>query len=261
MIDDTRGARCEVTPSQLASSIEEIGKHTIDRFHVKGWARSLRFLTFDDEQLDSYGGSKERKELCARCDLRVPIPATAHKCSSHGRFGRDSTKERPQALHACEHVARVTCSLCQNIPLFPNRTKARRFRIRRIFPKIGGVAANFTNVHDLPRYHESACNHFVALSYCWAGQPGPANQTPDDMNGEPYKVVEEDGLVRDARASRPTIDRTVAFAAQNGYRLIWIDQASFAYLHIAFHPVLQNYRNAFSKTTNSRRQSQSRPWT
>jgi len=37
-------------------------------------------------------------------------------------------------------------------------------------------------------------------------------------------VVEEDGSVREMRASKHTIDRAVAFAAQNGYRMIWIDQ-------------------------------------
>jgi hypothetical protein len=40
------------------------------------------------------------------------------------------------------------------------------------------------------------------------------------MNSEPYKVIEEDGLVRDARTFRLIINRTMAFTAQNGYRLI-----------------------------------------
>ncbi|KZL86141.1 hypothetical protein CI238_09115, partial [Colletotrichum incanum] len=48
--------------------------------------------------------------------------------------------------------------------------------------------------------------------------------TSDNPNDEPYEVVEEDGTVRKVRASRNTIDRVVAFARENGFRMIWIDQ-------------------------------------
>ncbi|RDW71004.1 hypothetical protein BP6252_07567 [Coleophoma cylindrospora] len=45
-----------------------------------------------------------------------------------------------------------------------------------------------------------------------------------DPSVELYDVIEEDGSTRKVRAPKDVIDRAVDFAAQNGYRMIWIDQ-------------------------------------
>jgi hypothetical protein len=103
----------------------------------------------------------------------------------------------------CVHVCELTCDYCKHIPLFPNQGAITTFKIRRIDPKAW-----------------TRCRHFVAISYCWAAQTAGTEENPK----VPYKVVEEDGSVRDMRASSSTIDRVVEFARQNGFRMIWIDQ-------------------------------------
>lgn len=103
----------------------------------------------------------------------------------------------------CVHVRENWCQACGRIPQFPNQGTVTRFRIRR--------------VHAAGSIDHRWCTHFVAVSYCWSSESG-------DNGSEPYKVVEEDGSVRDIRAQNSTIDRVVAFARENGFRMIWIDQ-------------------------------------
>ena len=78
-------------------------------------------------------------------------------------------------------------------------------------------------------HNEFPCDHFVAVSYCYSAQPGFGDDGDNDVQGEDhlYSIVEEDGSTRQARAPRAVIDRAVAFAAQNGYRMVWIDQVKF----------------------------------
>ncbi|KAK2603282.1 hypothetical protein N8I77_009750 [Diaporthe amygdali] len=130
-------------------------------------------------------------------------------CAGH-RVSEDAAKKREGELlkysDPCVHVNENSCHFCQHIPLFPNRGKLTRFRIRRVFP---------------PNFKGSAhCDHFVAVSYCWSSE--------NNTESEPYKVVEEDGTVRNVRAQNSTIDRVVAYARENGFRMIWIDQIHWA---------------------------------
>jgi hypothetical protein len=104
----------------------------------------------------------------------------------------------------CIHVNARSCEDCASVPLFPNRGKARKFRVVRL------------NNPDSGRSAFSRCGHFVAVSYCW----------PRQQKVGRYIVREENGRSRPSRAPDEVLDRAVAFAAQNGIRLIWIDQVS-----------------------------------
>jgi len=236
MIDDTReDPACSITGAQLSASIEEISKHTTSRVLAKAWARRLRFLTFDDgPEVATVGANADgRKLLCGRCESGYRIPP-GHYCDSHrprkqvlkglGRGGAEITATEETATasikpNACQHIAQLTCHYCEHIPLFPSRKKATRFRIRRVVQKDADMGMD--TFHP-PSYQEFPCGHFVAASYCWSSQAPSTGGS--DIESEPYIVVEEDGTVREIRATKSTIDRAVSFAAQNGYRMIWIDQ-------------------------------------
>ncbi|KAK0619669.1 heterokaryon incompatibility protein-domain-containing protein [Immersiella caudata] len=225
MIDDTReDPVCRVTPAQLASSIDKISKHTTSRHLAQSWARRLRFLTFDDDAASEIVPtvSHEKRLLCGGCESGQRIPP-GHHCYSHEQSLRTANLESETiaaTANACRHITHLACSYCRTIPLFPTRKKATRFRIRRVVQKDADMGMG---TFDPKSYREFPCGHFVAVSYCWSSQP-PASDSDGDVDAGPYMVVEEDGSVREARASKHTIDRAVAFAAQNGYRMIWIDQ-------------------------------------
>ncbi|KAF1845410.1 uncharacterized protein K460DRAFT_108754 [Cucurbitaria berberidis CBS 394.84] len=228
MIDDTRGEPCTVTVAQISPWIDNIAKHRITQLHTRGWARRLRFLTFDGPGFSSQDGPAQ----CARCELGVQIPRNSHFCNSHRRVNRSNVEKAANDLQACNHIAKVTCSYCKDLPLFPNQEKATRFRIRRVISREQSHRHDFDDGY-IPKepghgrstgdHDEWPCGHFVAVSYCWAA-PSTPSKGMDTKTEVPYRITEEDGSVRDARASKQTIHRAVNFAAQNGYRMIWIDQ-------------------------------------
>ncbi|KAI8677386.1 HET domain-containing protein [Fusarium sp. Ph1] len=221
MLDDTR----ELLPDEILDQAENatwyklrenvatiIGQR-MTRVHTSSWADSLRFLTFDDGHDHEPQEANQNTPLfgqCQPCQERLPLPA-GHVCEKHLSLTPTARIENREAeLHKyadpCVHVREHSCNTCQHIPLFPNEGKATKFRIRRV-NKVG------SNEH-------SRCDHFVAVSYCWSA----ATANRSDNEEGPYKVVEEDGSVRDMRAAKSTIDRVVTFARENGFRLIWIDQ-------------------------------------
>ena len=100
------------------------------------------------------------------------------------------------------------------IPLYPNRGRVTKFRIRRLKPK--GTKQSELGI----------CTHFVAVPYCWP-TPSAQNSGETKRDGEQYQVLEEDmKTVRSIRAPKDTIDRAVSFATQNGFQMIWIDQVT-----------------------------------
>lgn len=229
MIDDTRqlqhgglGPTMPRAALRLSDHVEQILEHPIARLHARQWARSLRFLTFDDaEDVATEGNgslvkvagpgqdpesSRPLRGQCQPCERREPLPS-GHRCSQH-KFRDELAKKREEELikysDPCVHVRDHSCDSCQHIPLFPNKGKVTRFRIRRVYPPdVKGTAS---------------CDHFVAVSYCWSSE--------NNTGSKPYQVVEEDGTVRDVRAQNGTLDRVVAYARENGFRMIWIDQVS-----------------------------------
>ncbi|KAL8356164.1 hypothetical protein RB601_001462 [Gaeumannomyces tritici] len=209
---------------RVSDHINEILKHPVARIESQRWLSSLRFLTFDDANEDEPHGSNtelaaqtgnqhqdtaEPRGQCLPCEQRLP-PPPGHSCAQHMfRFGLNDGLRRERELELykfsdpCVHVRENWCQACARIPPFPNQGTVTRFRIRR--------------VHAAGSVDHHWCTHFVAVSYCWSSESG-------DNGSGPYKVVEEDGSVRDIRAQNSTIDRVVAFARENGFRMIWIDQ-------------------------------------
>ena len=215
MRDDTRGDEASFAGFQFSTSIDEILQHRFQRPAAARWARNLRFLTYagDESDIDAqmsedFDSSKEQRlGQCTRCELRVPPPA-GHICATHANPRPPDIKEYERKTRDCSnpciHVENACCRECMQIPLFPNRCRATRFRIRRLKPRMRN------------------CTHYLAVSYCWssAQRSGESN-----AGSEKYQVLEEDErTVRPIRAPIDVIDRAVSFAAQNGIRMIWIDQ-------------------------------------
>ncbi|KAF4991859.1 hypothetical protein FDECE_13886 [Fusarium decemcellulare] len=224
MIDDTRHLLQDESQSQippklhqsLQQNVPEILSHRVVRSHATSWADNLRFLTFDDsdETSDATTALTTASDVktpihgqCQPCQARLPVPS-GHFCGRH-IFNRSNVKDREAELHKydnpCVHVREHTCEDCQHIPLFPNEGKVTKFRIRRVSRRTNDQASN--------------CDHFIAVSYCWSDDTNRGN-----ANDPPYKVIEEDGSIRDMRVAKNTTDRIVAFARENGFRMIWIDQ-------------------------------------
>lgn len=269
MIDDTRGIASASngetnTHSRpcLATNVKEILKSGVPRVQTARWANSLRFLTFDDgdDSKASMGASPITEHessqpialmgQCRPCEERLPLPS-GHACSIKSTWSfaqgiKDREAELAKYDNPCMHVLERSCEKCHSIPLFPNHEPVTRFRVRRL------------NILD---GENNNCVHFVAVSYCWSS---------DDRTqlGEPYKVTDEDGNVRGARAPNATIDRAVAFARENGFRMIWIDQVSFGgrspLLNLLVYCPLTSVRNARSVSIRpilSRRRLLFKPWT
>ena len=137
-------------------------------------------------------------------------------CATHAQLRkREISEYEEQATEyddPCIHVRDAACEECMHLPLFPNSGKATKVRIRRLKPK--GIQQSKLGM----------CAHFVAVSYCWSSSNAEKLDV-SDVDGEQYEVIEEDmKTVRATRAPKDTIDRAVSFAAQNGFRMIWIDQ-------------------------------------
>ena len=221
MRDDTRADE-QSGGFEFSTNIDGILQHRIQRTSAVQWARNLRFLTFAGDEkypdIQSPERSSSTKGLhlgqCTRCELRVPPPA-GHICATHAHVKKDIKAYEKRAKdysNPCIHVEDVSCEECMHIPLFPNHGKATKFRIRRLKPK-GSKQSEL-----------GACTHYVAVSYCWSNS---GTQKPGEPNtdGEVYQVIEEDAeTVRPIRTPKDVIDRAVSFAAQNGFRMIWIDQ-------------------------------------
>ena len=219
MIDDTKFLEKGINTSRtnLFTGNDEILKYQVVRAHAEHWSHDLRFLTFDDPELSrddiDPAQSKDIEEDVEEIRSSHPITGQCQRCeprhSGHAFESDFSVKSKDkEQVENCVHVAKLACSFCEQIPLFPNQGCITNFRIRRIDPKAWAV-----------------CRHFVAVSYCWTAQDSGVDGHPE----APYKVIEEDGSIRDTRASNSTINRVVDFARQNGYRMIWIDQVIFCH--------------------------------
>lgn len=223
LVDDTQELiqHDKKDQASLLTNVDQILRHRIIRDHAKKWADSLRFLTFDDSEEDvqsstvTTGTSQETlpaiEGQCQPCQARLPIPS-GHLCSQHqlpSHLVENYEARLREYANPCVHVQQHSCKDCQNIPLFPNKGKVTKFRIRRVYEPSSETLRN--------------CDHFVAVSYCWSSEDKGSNP-----NEEPYKIVEEDGkTVRSMRASNSGIDRAVNFARENGFRMIWLDKVPF----------------------------------
>lgn len=108
-----------------------------------------------------------------------------------------------------------SCGDCEKVPLFPNEGEATKFQVFQL-ENAENTEAKFSN-----------CDHFVAVSYCWPPLQYDTEGNAIQHKGR-YSVKDLDGRVRPNRAPEDVITRAVEFAAQNGIRLIWIDQVSRA---------------------------------
>lgn len=224
MIDDTRGNEASSGSFGFSSKIDEILQHQMYRTKAAQWARNLRFLTFAGDESSTDPKTQERfeplpglhRDQCSRCELSVRPPAE-HKYATHTRteFSKNAyEKQVNEHNNPCVHVESRSCEECRHIPLFPSHGKTTKFRIRRLKPKD-------TRLSEL-----GMCSHFVAVSYCWSSLSSRNSGEPN-ASSEQYQVLEEDMKTkRPIRAPKDTIDRAVSFAAQNGFRMIWIDQVT-----------------------------------
>ena len=213
MRDDTRGDEASLAGFQFSTSIDEILQHRFKRPSAARWARELRFLTYAGNENDidvrmpeaSDSSKEQRFGQCTRCERQV-WPVAGHICAAHATPNQPDIKAYEKSArdysNPCIHVENASCEECRQMPLFPNSARATKFRIRRL--------------------KQRNCTHYIAVSYCWssAQRSGEAN-----AGSEKYQVLEEDSrTVRLIRAPMDVIDRAVTFAAENGIRMIWIDQ-------------------------------------
>lgn len=130
----------------LSENVAAILANPVTRSHVSKWVSNLRFLTFDDDDGDSFHANRATVSStvedisivgqCQPCAKRTPIPS-GHICSTHMGYNKENLKSREmkyqQYNNPCIHIIGHSCSDCQHIPLFPNEGKITRFRIRRVY--------------------------------------------------------------------------------------------------------------------------------
>ena len=227
MIDDTlgpgQGGLDQATSplrTVLSASIADILKAPVVREHATRWAEDLSFLTFDDGIDTAVADAAPPGETrifgrCQICESGEDI-LPGHHCDDHAGdkdkvFKKEHTEQEmwdsQEPDNSCAHVRARSCLNCCHIPLFPNGEEVTEFRVRRL---------NYNN--NVYR----RCDHYVAVSYCWSSEQRTQDETP-------YQVTEENGAIRGARAPNSVLRRAVAFARENGLRLIWIDQVRIVY--------------------------------
>ena len=188
MRDDTEGDEARSGGFEFSPNINGILEHQSHRTSTVRWARNLSFLTFDGDE--SYAdaktseGSDSPKQLdqgqCTRCELRVP-PPVGHICATHRNHLKKHDTSAYEKLakdynDPCIHVKHASCVECMQIPLFPNRGRATKFRIRRLKSK-------GTKQSEL-----GFCTHFAAVPYCWPSSSAQrSGETKRD--GEQYQVL------------------------------------------------------------------------
>ncbi|KAI0403812.1 hypothetical protein F4802DRAFT_279348 [Xylaria palmicola] len=164
---------------------------------------SLPYNPYDIQDMERYAIELSLQETTSQEDDPLPDPPT------------------PGSLE--EEVA--NCPRCGSYPRFSKTKRTRRFRLVNPWKYFPGVEKHM-------------CNHFLAVSYCWASQQNSARTcriqdctTSTSPQPEPGMDSGEDrGSVFLSSASGrvpgdDVIDRAVQFAAHEGLRCIWIDQA------------------------------------
>lgn len=159
-------------------------------------------------QSNIYRGMRNHCSRCSGGDYDVCDTCVA---SSKHCLDAEHDLEKIQVFKFgdCVHINARSCDDCKDYPIFPHQ----------------GEVANFRIVQPGEGQRFSSCDHFIAVSYCW---PTPLYDSEGNMihHEGRYSVKDAHGNVRKNRAPEDVITRAVKFAAQNGIRLIWIDQVS-----------------------------------
>ncbi|KAJ3539690.1 hypothetical protein NM208_g5387 [Fusarium decemcellulare] len=172
----------------LQQNVPEILRKRVARSHATSWADNLRFLTFDDS--DETSGAATA--LTTASDVRAPI---------HGQ-----------------------CQPCQaRLPVpsghFCGRHIFNRSKVKDREAELHKYANPCVHVRE---HTCEDCQHIPLFPN--EGKITKFRIRTWGCERSPYKVIEEDGSIRDMRAAKNTIDRIVAFSRENGFRMIWIDQ-------------------------------------
>lgn len=248
MIDDTKDDAPHESENNDHFNVEihEYMRLRTDRYDAYKWAKDLKLLAYDDIETSNQIAQPEIPDICPLCsnpDTGVRDDNTTEsentprqplwqcdKCGQQGRLeGRyrcdicnegtydlcntcvstgtnclDASHHLSYRREICEHLLENCCHQCVSTKPFPNTDIVSSFRIVR--------------QSSLPAT-EKACNHFVAVSYCWP-------QSPDEQSRGQYTIRDVDGTIRKNRAPERVLDRAMAYARLRGLRFIWIDQVS-----------------------------------
>ncbi len=163
-------------------------------------------------------GSRSHCGICLAGDFDV-----CDACVASGKHCLDTDHDLEQVpvfqIGECVHVNARSCRDCARMPLFPNEGEATKFQIVQL-EKEEDAGGKYSN-----------CDHFVAVSYCWPPPQYDMEGNLKQHNGR-YSIKDQNGRRRPNRAPEDVITRAVAFAAQNGIRLVWIDQEGHALLYL-----------------------------
>lgn len=196
MQDDTLPGAEPIAPADIAK-LRELAGYSINRRDAELWAQNdVKFLVYDDTSLLDNGFDSDDEDGMLEHALQmsqVPSDDDANvESSAHERVHSSSSKTD---THAC---------FCQATAPFPKTfhpTKLKLFRPGKPSP--------------------AACNHYLAISYCW---PEQSTDTNASAHTQEYQVRDLNGTVRSARAPSWVLQRAIDVAISCGIRMIWIDQ-------------------------------------
>ncbi|KAK2001303.1 hypothetical protein LX36DRAFT_363224 [Colletotrichum falcatum] len=234
MIDDTFGPVDDFDKGRMQAELAEISKSKIHRNEGHHWAmHHLKMLVSDqdedeDEDDDDDDEGDDEKNLPYDPDDPEDMERFAIELSLQEES--DAPPRRPKPRTPSDggfHCEVASCPSCSVFPRFSKKNKTRRFRL--------------VEPWDCPEMGREfdVCNHFVAISWCWAAfgntqtcqirdctgrrkhMPRPTASAKGKGKDESVYLTVEGGRI----PPDEILDRAVEYAAHEGLRCIWIDRS------------------------------------
>lgn len=230
LVDDTMGPVDALSEATIRSELAEIAKFRTNRNKGYHWVtHQLKVLVSDEEEdadadTERYDGRDGDANRAYDSDDSADIERYGIKLS----LQRDENQARSTRAETASHETVIQCRRCNKYPRFSQTRRTRHFRLVEPWEYLK------------PGDEHEACDHFVAVSYCWSSYEngsrtcqirdctGSRKDSLRVWSGSKGKSKDENVYLSPEDGRVPfdeVLDRAVEFASSEGLRCIWIDQA------------------------------------
>lgn len=223
MVDDTLGPINPVLEEAIKLELADIAQFKTNRLQRYNWAtHELKMLVSDEED----DGEEQLRDYDPDDPEDIERYAIAMSLGEEGYFQRKSNPPNSPIGSSSLDEEVTSCPQCNIYPRFSRNKKTRKFRLVQPWE------------YSKPVDSLRTCDHFLAVSYCWAGNANPTrtcqirdctgprkHQTPQQNISAKGKSKDEGVYLEGARVPPDEVlDRAVEFASHEGLRCIWIDR-------------------------------------
>lgn len=170
---------------------------TLRREDTQKWAQNLRFLVYggdySEEERDEDKDDEDEDDEDEYDEDEDETEAGDSEDREDGGDREDGDNWSPFS----------ECVKCRGLPYFPHWSHVKELRL----------------TSDLEL---GDCSDYLAVSYCWSQDRSDSSSSSTTKPN--YVISKPDGTKRPSIAPKEILDRAIYIAANNGLRLIWIDQ-------------------------------------